>query len=150
MDKPITRTEILALIRSGLADFEATLARFSEAQMVEAQVEGTWTVKDILAHITAWEGWLFGRLAGPHKIEAAHYTQADVDRINAGFYAESRTRSLAEVRANFQQVHENVLKAVSGLPETLDALAYELVENNTCGHYAEHLVSIRAWLAKAR
>src|SRR5512140_532010 len=113
MDKPITRTEILALIRSGLADFEATLARFSEAQMVEAKGEGTWTVKDILAHITAWEGWLLDRLTGSHRMQAAHYTQADVDRMNAEFYAENQARSLAKVRANFKQVHENVLKAIS-------------------------------------
>jgi hypothetical protein len=145
----MAKAEVLALIHSGLTDFESTLARFSAAQIAEAKVQGEWTVKDILAHLTAWERWLVRRLSGTMKADPVSYSEADVNRINAEFYEASRARPLADVQADFQKVHQNVLKAVEAQPDVIEGLSLELIENNTYGHYAEHLSAMRAWLDKA-
>lgn len=149
MANQMTKVELLGLIHSGLADFESTLASFNDAQMVEAKVSDDWTVKDILAHITAWERWLLHRLSGAMKTQPVSYSEADVNRINAEFHAASRTRSLADVQADFRRVHQEVLTAVEAQPAVVEGLPLELIANNTYGHYAEHLPSMRAWLDKA-
>jgi hypothetical protein len=148
MANQMAKAEVLALIHSGLADFESTSARFSEAQMAEAKVQEEWTVKDILAHITAWERWLLRGLSGTMKAEPVVYSEVEVNRINAEFYEASRARPLADVQADFKRVHQDVLKAVEAQPDVIEGKALELIMNNTHGHYAEHLPAMRAWLDK--
>ncbi len=149
MANQMTKGELLGLIRSGLADFEATLARFTDAQMAEAKVQAEWTVKDILAHLTAWERWLLKRLSEGAKLQPINFTEAEVNQINEEYYVASRTRPLADIRADFQKVHQEVLKAVEGQPAVIEGLPLELIANNTYGHYEEHLPAMRAWLDKA-
>ena len=55
MDEEITKTEILVLIRSERESLEVMLEPLSDEQMIQPGVENTWSIKDILAHITDWE-----------------------------------------------------------------------------------------------
>ena len=51
---PTSKAELLGRIRREHAALEQTIARLSDDQMLAA-AEHDWTVKDLLAHITAWE-----------------------------------------------------------------------------------------------
>ena len=55
--RPNDKDELLAMIQSGYEQFEALLATLSEGQMTIAGVNGSWSVKDNLAHLTAWENY---------------------------------------------------------------------------------------------
>ena len=61
-----TRGEVLDLVRSGRADLEMALGRLDEGQMENPGLAGgTWSAKDLMAHVTFWESLMVQRLGGP-------------------------------------------------------------------------------------
>ena len=72
------KTELLAMIQSDRAQFDGLLATLSAEQMCQATLENDWSVKDVLAHIAAWErkcvGWIQAGFRGekPDKPEAGY------------------------------------------------------------------------------
>ena len=52
MDAPMIRATFLDSLRSGRATWEALLAQIGADRMMQSGVEGDWSVKDIIAHIT--------------------------------------------------------------------------------------------------
>src|SRR5262245_11754717 len=53
-EQPLTRVALLAHIRASYARFQARLAPLSDAQLTSPGAVGTWSIKDVLAHLTAW------------------------------------------------------------------------------------------------
>ena len=51
----MTKSELLNQIRTERGQLEETLARLTHAQMLLPGVDGEWSVKDALAHISTWE-----------------------------------------------------------------------------------------------
>ena len=98
MDEMPTKAELLAEIRREWLLLETLLNRLSEAQMTAPETSGPWSVKDMLAHISAWEKVLLDRLGAAISRQPAQYppilSDDDVHRTNAGVYAESQARPL--------------------------------------------------------
>lgn len=88
----MTKSELLKLIRDERGLLEMTLARLTHAQMLLPGVDGEWSVKDALAHISAWErrmiGWTGSHLRGERPSVPLVW---DVDQINAEIYGQIRT-----------------------------------------------------------
>ena len=154
----MNKVELLAAIREERARLEEVLGRLSAEQMARAAASGAWSVKDTLAHISAWEQWMVrwaGQLLrgetphGPMPVE----TEDELDRLNAENYERNRYRSLEAVAADFRRSYGDALRLAESLPE--GALQAEHpdtwphgplwygVAANTCWHYREHLDSIR-------
>jgi hypothetical protein len=157
--EPISKTELLARIRSEHEYLEATLSQLSLEQWHQPGVEGAWSPKDTIAHLSAWEGrvirWSGEALAG-QGVELPVGDQV-VDRINAQIYAENRDRPLAEIRAEFENSYRQVLRAVedtpeADLPRTGLFLAWGDISLSkffsvlTWQHYEMHHQPIRTWL----
>ncbi len=53
MNGYVNKTQLLDMMRTARAQWEALLAEIPAAWMTEPGVEGEWSVKDIIAHI-AW------------------------------------------------------------------------------------------------
>ncbi|MEK7693088.1 MAG: ClbS/DfsB family four-helix bundle protein, partial [Chloroflexota bacterium] len=51
----MTKAELLDAIRRDRATLDALVTSLSEAQMIAPELDAGWSVKDVLAHITAWE-----------------------------------------------------------------------------------------------
>ena len=49
------RQQLLDRLDSAWADFEASYAGLSDAQLLIPRVTGEWSVRDIIAHVTWWE-----------------------------------------------------------------------------------------------
>src|SRR3989442_6753194 len=62
MAEQMDKASILDELRSKYVALEALLAPLDEAQMTTPGVIGDWSIKDILAHITAWHHRLLARL----------------------------------------------------------------------------------------
>ena len=66
----------------------------SEAEMLTPGVQGEWSVKDILVHLSAWEKYLLDRLSyvmtGQPPLYPAMTSWDDVHRFNAQVYAENK------------------------------------------------------------
>jgi hypothetical protein len=158
------KAQLLDEMNSGYTVFENTLAPLDEKQMTTSGVNGDWSIKDILAHLTAWQRYLVIRLqaVGRNEEPAVHGpADKDVDEMNARFYEENKSRLLAEVMGDFHATYGRAVEAVQALsnedlfePQRFawmkgNAL-WELVAGNTYEHYQEHIGSIQAWLGKVR
>ena len=68
MEEPTTKSQILTAIQAERLALETLLAKIPPAQMTLPDLHEGWSVKDILAHITAWEelmqGWVQISLRG--------------------------------------------------------------------------------------
>ncbi|MCC7352977.1 MAG: ClbS/DfsB family four-helix bundle protein [Anaerolineae bacterium] len=163
MDKP----QLIDLILADHARLDQALAQMSTSQMTEAGVQDTWSVKDILAHITAWEArlvtWLQAAARGetPTRPEPGA-TWDDIDRLNEETYRENRDRPLHDVLADYHHTYQKALKEVEALTDEVivnpERFAWtvgryplwQIIAANTYEHYREHLEAINNWLEKGK
>src|SRR3989442_15667129 len=98
--------------------FHETLTGLNEAQMTEVWL-GTWSVKDIVAHISGWHremGPALERLARGEKPVPAGVCYDDVDAWNAKFAAAKKGTPGADVLLEVDNSHEYFMHAAAGGP----------------------------------
>ena len=119
------RADLLAELNSEYEAWEGLLAQIGEDRMEEPGVAGSWSIKDVIAHLTAWRRRTVGRLesVANGQPEPAHEWPADLhedDEINAWFQARDRDKSVRETLAESRRVFEQLTSAIEKLPD--DAL----------------------------
>jgi hypothetical protein len=144
----MTRTELLDAIRSGRRTLENIVAGFDDAAMAD-RVDETWTRKDVIAHLEAWERRVV-RLLERLRSGAPTEPEVETDELNERYWRESRDRSLEDVRAGERQAYDALLAAIDGATDEElfdgghfawtegDPLA-EWFRGNADEHWAEHL-----------
>ena len=145
------KTEILEQVSATHLLLEAHLSALSEAQMLQPGVNGQWTVKDVLAHVTWWEQHLLHRLktGQDNLFQEGISMQAATDRANESIYAANRSRPLAEILEEFQASYQQVLTALEALSEedVSQAEIYDIIAWDTFRHYPEHTAMLQSWMA---
>lgn len=157
--RPADKAELLAIIQHSYDQFEALLATLSAEQMTVPGVNASWSVKDNLAHLAAWQNYQAARMQGVlDGAEPPHLAPGleEEDAINEYVYQQHKDRPLADVLVDFRASYQRVLAATQALSwEALNAPfpwydnnvpvgAYTL--GNTTGHYALHQEIIQHWL----
>jgi hypothetical protein len=136
------------------AEFKASYAELSKAQLLERGVTGRWSVRDIIAHVTTWEEealkYLPGILKGqrPPRYSA---TYGGIDAFNALMTTKKARLPLAEVFRRQEEVHQRVINLIKRTPEsqlTGETAFRRRLRLDTYGHYAVHAKAIRKWRAK--
>lgn len=153
---------LLKRIDSERRRLEKTLARLEPSQKTQPGVIGLWSVKDILAHLAAWEqlflGWYQAGLRGETpQVPAPGFTWHEMDELNEQIYQQHRLRSLAEVQEWFASSYLQVCQVIQEIPESdlfepgrypwqgkSSLLQYVLA--NTANHYRWANSKVRAWL----
>ncbi len=159
---PQNKAELMARIRQGRAALQELIGNLSDARMTAPGKDGGWSVKDHLAHLTAWERLGIARLQGhPERepeivgMDEASYEAADLDGVNAAIYQRHKDEPLEGVRTAFDEATDEVLAIVDGMtwedllrptsPNDPDSgLLLENVAGNTYEHVAEHTPWIQA------
>jgi hypothetical protein len=152
----LSKAQLLDLIQTARADWEALLACIPQAWMTEPGVAGEWSIKDIVAHITWGERESLG-VAQAHAVIGSELWRLSEDERNAVAFEQNRHRDLADVLADSGQTFHRYVEAVGALSEE------ELNEPNRFaempegwrvwrilfapGHYQERADGIRVWLA---
>lgn len=155
--KKMTKPELLEQIRAERGRLEETLARLTHPQMLRPGVDGKWSVKDALAHISTWERWMIrwtNCLLGGQKPDTPE--PWDVEQMNAGTYARVKEIPLGEVLEEFRQSYWDALAHVESLSEGQLQTVYadtwprgplwSGVAANMNWHYKEHRTDIQKWL----
>lgn len=153
------RATFLARLHSARAEWEALLAEVGEERMLLPAATGTWSVKDVLAHIMWGEHEMVGVCRARALVGSELWQLTDEER-NPIVVSCYRDRPLAEIVAEERQVYAQLLAEVHRLCDTdlNDAgrfrdmpahwLPWQLLAGNSFQHYQDHILPIRAWLAQ--
>ena len=145
-----TKEELLNEAAREYKSFHEALQGLNESQMSEVWL-GTWSVKDIVAHIAGWHeemGPALERLSRGERPIREGVSYDDVDAWNARFASARRGTPVADVLLELDKTHEYFLRAAAGVPGDrfqVGKTAWKIVDQNTAHHYREHADQIRAW-----
>jgi hypothetical protein len=132
--------------------FHEAIHGLNEEQLTEAWL-GTWSIRDIIAHISGWQRELtpaLERLARGQRPFPEGVSYDDVDAWNARFAAAKREVEVTDVLLELGRSHERFLHAAAQVPEERyapDKTVWKIVDLNSAHHYREHGEEIRAWRA---
>lgn len=155
MDKAL----LLDLIALEYAFYQRTLALVPETRIDEVWY-GIWSIKDIVAHLAAWERLLMEWIDKAQRGESFTIpSEVDIDSINAEFYAQDKDRPYDAICQQAQATHQQLIEVLTALPEEFaftpgrvppmgKAALWRLIAPNTYEHYEEHTLPIREWLIK--
>jgi len=117
-------------------------------------VTGDWSVKDILAHVTTWEGEALTHLpliiAGGRP--PRYVTYGGIDAFNAKMTEGKRGLSLPEVLRQLDDTHGRLIDFVERTPEAQfasDTRFRRRLRLDTYAHYPQHAEAIRHWRGPA-
>lgn len=158
MDETNRKTELLAELDQEWAKVERIYAGLTESEMTAPGVQGEWSVKDVLVHISAWEKYLLDRLGyvmtGQHPQYPVMTNWDDVHGFNAQVYDENKDRPLPSVVIEFRTLYRGVMTVLEAMDEQLLDQPYiydfpddkltllQLIKANTYEHYREHCTTI--------
>jgi hypothetical protein len=159
--RPMTAVRLAGILRTERAQWNALLAQVGPQRMEIPGVEGTWSVKELVAHMTWYEQAV---VDGARQITSTGtFTRANdglgMDERNTRVAAESRARSVDDVLAAANDVFDQMLKVIAACPDDLlnnakllglpdDVPPWMRVANNSYLHYQQHAQSIQVWLAQ--
>lgn len=133
----VEKAALLAREAEAFAGWSAAIAGVDP----EAQRSDGWTLREVVAHLAAWQRLTAARL---ERLADGVPTDApDWDAFNADVRARAAGQSWAAVSAEAEAARAALRATVERLPqsalESHDALGAFLVESNGVEHYAEHL-----------
>lgn len=144
-------SELLRRVEVRWNDLVSAYADLEEPEMLVPGVTGTWSVKDIIAHVTTWEEEALAHLpdilAGrrPPRYSVTH---GGIDAFNAQATERNRNPSLAEVLRRRDATHRRLIAFIQGVPDAQSSGETRFrrrLRLDTYGHYAIHARAIRKW-----
>lgn len=119
---PISQAEVFDQLAATRAQLLALLGRLDNAGM-ERIVYGTWSAKNVVAHLAAWEAWVLHalpiRLATGTTPADMRARIADEDGYNAQEVAARAHLSPSEQVAELEQIRAKLITYVRGLDSVL-------------------------------
>lgn len=144
------KDELLKQAAGEYKAFHEALQGLNEEQMTEAWL-GTWSIRDIVAHISGWHremGKALERIVRGERPVPEGVSYDDVDAWNEKFAAAQRNEAVADVLLDLDKTHEYFLHIAANVPEERlqpGKTAWKIVDGNSAHHYKEHDEQIRAW-----
>lgn len=153
----VRKNELLDLLTTSHAELLDTLKGLTHEQMHQAGVTGPWSVKDLLAHLVAWEAEVVTALNQTQNRQVPSIIGIeDIDEWNEKQTLINAGRSLEAIQADLAGVHKMLHHMIEGFDERAltDNRRYSwmegeplwfLVEDAVVLHEQEHAAEIRAW-----
>jgi hypothetical protein len=167
VNEKFDKQKLLDLMGAEYDFAERTLMLVPEDLIEQPNVEGYWSVKDIVAHLSAWHRrvlrWLEDArqgngVAGQHPVEPeSGFTWDDFDAIDTMSYERDKNRPWDDILADFHWTFEALYKETeelteaelfskSGLSLFFRDPIWGYIAYNTFFHYQMHIEPVRAWL----
>lgn len=157
MTLPDSRTSIISMITNRRAEWDAVIEQLTEAQCLQPDVCGWWSVKDVIAHLS-WYEQQMTQMTANHSMDTAggDWWLLPMDERNDRIYQLYQGLSLAAVKTMAQESYAAMLAAMQQLEDAdvtdparfqgmpVDWIPAEIIAQNTWEHYADHLTDIRA------
>lgn len=125
MEQPNLKAELLARLMASRVELESVVTHVPLERLTEPGACGTWSVKDVLAHLAIENDWLarqlerraHGEVPGTEELQRVEELGlADNQRCNAYYAKLHKDPDLASVRDWDRRAHERLLTALAALP----------------------------------
>ena len=155
----MTRAALLADLRDARAQLTEALGFLDEARLAEVR-PGEWRRQDILTHVTAWAVDLLtnlGKVQRGQKAGKTDWRGPEIEAQNQEWYREFYDRLPAAVLADFNGVHQQLLRKVETMNDKeLAAPAAWLqgrsiedyFRSNVIDHERDHAAEMAEWRAQ--
>ncbi len=160
------KKQILTMLKEEFNRWEELLAGLSEAQITDPQLPANLSIKDVIAHLRAWQQRSIARMEAALANREPEFPEwpagldpesEDVDQINAWIYETYREKPWSSVHRDWREGFLRFLELGEAIPEKelLEAGRYpwlgghplSLILLSSYGHHhEEHLESLLAWL----
>jgi hypothetical protein len=145
------RRQVLNRLNKAWIAFNESYAGLSDAQMIEPGVTGAWSVRDTLAHVTAWEEEALKHLTvilkgGMPPQYSVQY--GGIDAFNAGMTEQKQNLPLSEIRTQLAATHGRLVDFIQSAPEhqVIGKTRFRhRLRLDTYSHYSLHAEAIRQW-----
>jgi len=163
------REHILAALREQFESWETLLADLDEAHITAPRFDLGWSIKDVMAHLWAWQQISIARTEAGALDREPEYPawfgepkeaeEENADRVNARIYALCHAKAWPEIHGDWQAGFRRFLDLGSALPERdlLDGDRYTWLKGYSLAdilvasyaHHQEHLDKLRTALRTA-
>ncbi len=157
---------ILAALREQFNRWEELLASLSEEQIATPHFDFEWSVKDVIAHLWAWQQISIARMEGGLQdrepelprwiVESIENWEEDSDRVNALTFENYHNKQWSEIRQNWREGFIRFLDLGNGISERnlldgdrykwLNGYSLALILIASYDHHQEHLEKLIEWL----
>jgi hypothetical protein len=154
----MNKDRLLKYVQIAYADIEQTVSTLNDIQMTQLGVEGEWSMKDLIGHLTYWQQREANFLKQARGLTVdRHYPNVDVDSQNSIAYAENRNRPLDEILEDYRRSYRDIVEEVKALSEadlmetkrfawTEGEELWGSIAGETYLHAGEHMPAVRKWL----
>src|SRR2546423_9733804 len=144
------KQQLLKQLEKAWTAIKESYADLSDSQLTEPGVMGTWSVKDILAHVSTWEEearrYLPLILTGGRPPRYSQY--GGIDAFNAQMTEQKRGLALSDVVRQLDETHRRLIDYIRGMSEehfTRETRFRHRLRLDTYSHYPQHARAIREW-----
>jgi hypothetical protein len=156
MDRIPTKDGFMNATRSGRRAWQASWEHLDEAQLTQPGRLGTWSIKDMIAHVTWHERQMCMLIQEMDLLAGSDLWNLPLDERNAAIYALNKDRPLPEVLQEVRAVIVELLDLLETLSEEdfheashfanmpAEWKPWSVMAGNTYAHYQEHMVMTSA------
>ncbi len=122
MPRPTNKAQLLSAMQQEHDTLDKALESLTPDQLTHVSKATAWSIKDVLAHLLAWEqmclGWYKAGLRGQTPpLPAEGYNWAQIPALNRAIFERYQDCPLAEVQKQYRASYRQMLKTVQGLSE---------------------------------
>lgn len=151
------KVTFISALQETRAQWEALLAQMDEQRILQPGIVETWSVKDLIAHVSWYEREMVPVIR-LRELTGSDWWALPADERNAMIYQQNSHRPLQEIVHEGQRSYTDLLEAAQTLsdqdlndphrfkdmPE--DWVPWQVFAENSSKHYQDHLPALRTWV----
>ncbi len=160
MKDPTSKSELLQAIRTARNEWDALIAQIPRHQLSEPVAPGSWSIKDVIAHVTEYDRWLaLGLALRLQKPPQFWLDDISLDEFNALLHQQIAGHDPDDILRDSNQVFQDLINEIEAHSEaylfgthrvegvSYDVIPFQLLKSESYGHYHDHTPAIQAWLS---
>ena len=145
------RQQLLKQLDKRWTEFNESYAGMSDSQMTTSGVTGSWSVKDIIAHVTSWEEEALTHLplindgGAPPRYSVKY---GGIDAFNLMMTEQKRGLAFSVVLKQRDEIHGRLVAYIKSAPEhqfESETRFRRRLRLDTYNHYPKHTKAIEVW-----
>jgi hypothetical protein len=157
----VDKAELLQAMKEGRLRWEGAVTRVPKERREEPSFEGGWSLKDVIAHLSEWEGVAATRLefSMGRSATGPDFEDLEIDERNARYYERNRRLPFTKVAdaeaANWRRLlavaesmSDDQLQDRALLKTRPGVEPCDMIAGNAHEHFDEHSEQVHNWLGR--